>query len=1298
MPLSPIIKSLCFTAALIFVPTIEAWQLKIDNRLGHGLIQIISNPPGSTNPQHITIVVNGSTAQQFQIAQTAQGIFVNQVPVDMNWVSQLTHQQQTTQSAPGITTSPVLLPFPVMPTLPPQQMVAGGVVPYPAYQALQQQVAQMQLQGVGMTQQLAQLKQQLSHQTGMMPITSHQAELEEKQEAFDKELKAKEETISELNAKIDELNHRLETPPAPDSNFPVDEGPDTAVSVEEHEKVLAEKDQEIENKRKEIARLEADLKKQEEALQKEAKKSQGLLSHQKKLEEEKSRAEETSRDARKRETDEKQRADRAEKEQTKAQGELKTEQSKSGRLQQRVNQLEVERKELQARPTQEALDEKLKGQEEKVREAEQKLKTANAQVAQLQGELNKAQEEVSTAQQKLSELEDSLEEADQASNVEEWQEKVQALTKQLEDAKKAAEKQKDDKKKLQREMERNKTNYETKKNEQKQKHDEELRQQKESHKKEVKDLKEELEQQRQSKPKTKNAATSTHVKTKSQGMNTEDSGTSGGNAVPDKEVKTVTSEPVSAPVSVSDDSDVSSATMVSPGINSTPQGVVTGQATVPRPHSASPEVPSLPDSGRASESGSTDATTQTDPAPEKIETHEQKVGPDEIVLIDAQSQADLDIQELLNNLHTQGTLPDLLKSYLPKAPILVDASCGPGDPTDFTHEGKDFRSDKSDKGAEKTDSATNDEPSNQQDSSQNQQADAEPEDIGPSTIRGPLAAAFVEALGLLSSWVFPPVLLAVFGTGIYVGKVSKQAENNRLELEALKKNQSDSAVWSSSQPLSSSCDLLTGHPLKALCLEFQGDQTFAAILPLLINISQKHQETLYFPVFAWWQRSESTSRSLSAKELMDLLEASGDPSLVVSQLHLQSIKSNDFYGASLKLQKKTLMMIYQLWKAKGVSDEYIVWAPLSDDGFLLLLGAAYHAYSLEYKHAGLQAKLETLGIKELGKRLMDEVFEGEKAIELPASLGGGDEQSISIFQLGSVKPVMFRGISFRDGQTFDPGDKSRKIQCEVLTQTALQAACYAYLAWEIDWKARVLVDLQEFVAAGVPTFTEASLGVQTAEYQGVSEEVLAESIFSLLDWAEMNLLQETSGKKRRFVRAALVLAGAQEDSSNGMYQAWLKNIWILIQNNHEWTGKQWLQKLINMNGRGLKSGEGMRLSPMWKQGYLGWSLQMHPHVSSEELQELTPQMQDVQSANMQLPLIKGKNSQLYVWSPKKNSWEATVSDNKPILAGQSINMICRCAYALGRGADDMDYYFAFGQKPSSTKKCPFYKPYFEVRH
>ena len=1179
-----------------------------------------------------------------------------------------------------------------MPTFPQQQMAAEGMVPYSVYQqhtgALHQQMGLMQHHAVGMSQQLAQMNQQLSHQAGMMPITSHQAELAEKQEAFDKKLETKEQKISELNAKIEELNQQLETAPTPDSTIPAGEESDTTVAVEEHEKVLADKDKEIEKKQKEIERLEGELKQKQEALQKESENSQGLINHQKKLEEGKNKAEAASRDAQKKEADEKKRADRAERARTKAQGELKTEQSKSGSLQQRVEQLEAERSELQRRPTQEELDAKLKEQEEKVREADKKLKAANAQVDHLQSELNKAQEEASTAQQKVTELEESLEEADPTSVVEEWQEKVRALTKQLDDAKKAAEKQKEQKKKLQREMEQNRTNYETKRNEQKKKQDEELKHQKESHKKEVKELKDELDQHRQSKPRTKNAATNTKAQTKSVGVNTV-------TVTPEKDEKPVTSEPVSTPVSASDDSDIASATMVSPGIHSTPQGVVTGQTTGTRPQSTSPEVPSVTDLGRVSEPNKVDAATQTDPDVIKVEAQQQKVGSDEVVLIDAHSQADLDIQGLLVDAHSQGKLLDLVQHLQPPLIAMVEADCGPDTPMDIFQDGKGFRT--GDQKKTPKDSTPNDDRSNHQDSPQNQQANADPEEIGPSTIRGPLAAAFVEALGLLTSWVFPPVLLAAFGTGIYFGKVSKQAENNRLELETLKKNRTDSAILSSTQPLSSSCDLLTGHPLKALCLEFLGDETFASMLPLLINISQKHRETLDFPIFGWWHRSESVSHSLSAKELMRLLETSDEPSSVISQLHLQSLKSMDFYSTSLQLQKKVLTMIYRLWQDKGVSDEHIALAPLTDEGFLLLLGFAYQAYALEYKHAGLQRKLETLGIKELGKRLMDSVFEGEKASVLPASLGGMDESTISIFQLKRDKPVMFRGISFRDGQVYETTDPSKKVRCDVLTQTSLQAGCYAYLAWEVDWKARVLADLQEVIATDMPVFSEVSNGVQVAEYQKVSEEVLAETIFSLLDWAEMNLIQETSGKKRRFVRAALVLAGVVEDSSDSVYQAWLKNIWSLIQNNHGWTGKQWLQKLVNMNGKGSKSEEGLRLSPMWKKGYI-WSLQMLPHVLGEELQELKPQMQGAESAVMQLPLIKGKSSQVYVWSPEKKSWDKAVSDGNPVEPGQSVNVICRSAYALGRGPDDMDFYFAFGQKPSAGKKCSFYKPYFEVRH
>ena len=310
-------------------------------------------------------------------------------------------------------------------------------------------------------------------------------------------------------------------------------------------------------------------------------------------------------------------------------------------------------------------------------------------------------------------------------------------------------------------------------------------------------------------------------------------------------------------------------------------------------------------------------------------------------------------------------------------------------------------------------------------------------------------------------------------------------------------------------------------------------------------------------------------------------------------------------------------------------------------------------------------------------------------------IGLAMENVTTVFELQSPSPFMIRGITFRDGQIFNSDEGAQTIHCGSIPLLSLKTACYEYLSLEVDWKSKVLVSLKDVLSGGIPRFSLKSGEILVAKYSEFSEEDVTETVFDLLDWVELNHLLESSSLKSRFIRAALVLAGVMNADSKDQYQRLLKRLWTMVATNHLWTDRKWAERLSSMNGSGAESENGLRLVPMWKRQHGRLSLELAPQLPDGDFKEMVGD----QTETMKLPDIPGKKSHLFVWSPEKLVWKVlSYSDSgKSVAAGNTMSGICGCAYALGRSANDMDFYFGYSHKASGKWRCKMLKPYFENR-
>lgn len=1247
-----------FILLLVLADPCFGWQIRPTNRVEPGWIRLHYRHSRQSRVVDFRLEVNHGDAHLFVVFQDV--LTIAGIPVNQLWLE--AWQSPENRSTSGVFNSPIyppaifqLPPFPPAPQPVPshyiQAPMTGGapaVIPLVIHQ--QQMAAAMQEHGL-LTQQVDSLQTELSkyqQQKGqVISQTRHQSSLKRNTEAYTKQLRAKEETISELKREIESLTQSLWGATAPG-----DDEPPADVTLETNfEELLAEKDKAIEDKQSELERLQQALRDKEALLEQESKKVSERDTKLECLECEKNEARKSADNARKESEESKQKAERLKAQVNSQRTDHKTEierlieiaeekQEELSQLQaenERLNQQLTERQKAVEKLQQEAeeIERQLQSLREQAKHSDERARELDAEREQLNSALKEKEAELESERKKVKRQKIQLETKVGA---------LKAKEHEVKEFRSEADRLRGERKEIRADRDRKLADQKEKHQKELQAQREKSQQQKSVHDTQMAQLRREREEEKKERKKRIQEEKSAVKSTEDKGVNTQAHLFSGPPPSAGMTMSTATAatDEKTGPVVVHS--------------NTAPQG----QAGSSADNIGVPSITSGSESITASVNGN-ESPVLTGHVAENQELTAESAYPQ---ILDQVSM------ELL----TQRSVP--VKS--------IGGQCGPGGPGIAGDiDMGDFNLDNGRQPAGNDNKRKRKPRSRHDDNQPNHEAEEEnapAEDIGPSTIASAAAEVVKFGFQVALPYLFP-VAFASFFSGIFTYRwMQSESDKKEEELEAYLSNQFNDTEEPDVQDkqIETGCDWLgTESKLHPLCLHLldEPDRDTVTLLVLLHNISTRYPETLMYPVFSWGYWTDTGSLFLNFKELLQRIQSAslGHP-FAIENLYLNTLKLQNFYLEPVARQALVLRWLVNQWHSKPhpVWNEFsMMRSPQQVEQFPALLGVAVFGWALESKHEKVRQQLEKRQVKALIPKLL--------TLIMTPNEGGGfttGELILTLFELHKDKPLAFWGQTL-DTEIEDGRESGLLSGCNRVSVTELKKDCLRYLMSGTIWKAKVISVLERYLTGALPLLDFSGTGDVESEYPQISEQQRIATINFLFDWVDSYHDEESFSEKLRFIRAVLVLAGIYNYEFQTEYVQLLHVIWHMQKEKYKWTDRIWAERLQEMQRISRSRNPELIFKPLWQRKGLKMSLVMVPEVPGEELPG------DLKGFTKELSLpANGKDVRyLYLWSGSQKKWLSVFIDDpkQKVVMGTVLRIFCGSIYGVGASENQLEMYFAYNK-------------------
>ena len=573
--------------------------------------------------------------------------------------------------------------------------------------------------------------------------------------------------------------------------------------------------------------------------------------------------------------------------------------------------------------------------------------------------------------------------------------------------------------------------------------------------------------------------------------------------------------------------------------------------------------------------------------------------------------------------------------------------------------------------------------------------DAPTEDIAPSAIAGTMAESIksilIGALPAVCPAVFVGIISSIIAYRLGRGDPQEQRNEwvvNQSNFSSSMKNTSPAIDL---MPVETSCDWLGAeNKFRPLCLYLMDnpDRDTAMLLGIMNNISFRFPDTLMYPVFFWGYWSADGASSLNFKELQQMVEsASLAKPFNPSNLYIHTLKLQDFYQDPVARQALILRWLLNQWRNKTDplwNDIAIAHSAQQLDGFPALLGIARFGSSLHGTYNNLRQRLAQHQIKKLVPKLLALVRNPDEGRQFSANT-----LTLTLFELKRDSPLVYWGTSFET--KVESNDEPRLLQdCSSISVLNLRQVCFSYLLDGVIWKAKIIGGLQQYITGTLPVLEFSDSEVLLVNYPEISELQQEETITFIMNWLDTYHSHVQYLEKKRFIRAALVLAGIYNKAFQVDYDQLLKDVWLLQKQKNEWTDRTWTDRLLIMKRTpgGIKPE--LTFRPRWSRYKHKFALTMIPEVPGEEL----PGTYEGGGVLVSLPKISTGKSNLYAWSERKRQWGTVIYTNnpsRPVAQGDKVSLYCGVIYGMGPSEKKLDVYFGY------NKNCMLRRTHFGKR-
>ena len=565
------------------------------------------------------------------------------------------------------------------------------------------------------------------------------------------------------------------------------------------------------------------------------------------------------------------------------------------------------------------------------------------------------------------------------------------------------------------------------------------------------------------------------------------------------------------------------------------------------------------------------------------------------------------------------------------------------------------------------------------------------ESIIPSVLAGVVAEAVRILSQTTFAYLFPALASGLFSGVIAYRWGQAEPQENRTEPESGNRNNSNGftgtpATVIPSETVANACDWLgVDSRLRPLCLRllYAPDSNTINRLLLLHNISVRFPDTLMYPVFSWGYWTASGSSSLSFKELLQMMkQTSLAQPFDVGNLYLDTLKMQDFYLEPVARQETILNWVMDLWQNKLYAirnDLSFIHSPQQIPGFPVLLGIAVLDVALEGRHEPLSQQLAKHQVNSLVGKLLTQVLKPDDRTHLSAA-----DLSMTLFELDKAEPRALWGVNFNTAIVHGK-EAGLLSDCSKMSFAEAKHHCFEFIINGTIWKAKVISGLEKYLTGVLPVLDLGSSGDIEAQYPEVSKQQKIATMRFLLDWIDSYHSNARYAEKLSFIRAALVLAGINSDEFPGTYDQVLQEIWGMQKLTDSLASKAWTERLLTMNRSGGRHPE-LVFKPLWRREFQGLSLIVEPDVPGEELPgSLEGARVSVVITGATLP-----DSYLYHWDKKEKLWGKTVFQGGPykISEGDRLYLYCGFIYGLGSSEKKMRLFFSYNQN------CKLRRPYF----